>query len=86
MAAWFALCYIVMLTARSEEVDKLIGLAVGADDYPTKLLAGSTRCCAVPAHPPRVGSPRRKGPRMFGALSIDVAGREVHLDGGRRWR
>ncbi|MHB1474993.1 MAG: winged helix-turn-helix domain-containing protein [Dermatophilaceae bacterium] len=77
-----------MLTARSEEVDKLIGLAVGADDYPTKLfsprelLARIPRCCAVPAPPPRVGSPRRKGTRMFGALSIDVAGSEVHLDGG----
>src|SRR3546814_14739411 len=29
-------CYILMLTARSEELDKLIGLSVGADDYMTK--------------------------------------------------
>gem|GEM_PF-6890630 len=92
MAAWLALCYFVMLTALSEEVDKLIGLTVGADDYPTKPFSppsywpGSTRCCAVPAMPPRLGSPRRKGPRMFGALSTAVAAREVHLDGGRRWR
>ncbi len=28
--------YVLMLTARSEEVDKLIGLSVGADDYLTK--------------------------------------------------
>jgi DNA-binding response OmpR family regulator len=28
--------YVIMLTARSEEVDKLIGLSVGADDYVTK--------------------------------------------------
>jgi DNA-binding response OmpR family regulator len=32
----FSDAYVVMLTARSEEVDKLIGLAVGADDYLTK--------------------------------------------------
>ena len=32
----FSDAYIVMLTAKSEEVDKLIGLAVGADDYLTK--------------------------------------------------
>ena len=81
-----------MLTARSEEVDKLIGLAVGADDYPTKLFSPHELLARIhamlrrPAPPPRVGSPRRKGPRMFGALSIDVAGHEVHLDGGRRWR
>ena len=28
--------YVIMLTARAEEVDKLVGLAVGADDYMTK--------------------------------------------------
>jgi DNA-binding response OmpR family regulator len=32
----FSDAYVVMLTARSEEVDTLIGLAVGADDYLTK--------------------------------------------------
>ena len=32
----FSDAYVVMLTAKSEEVDKLIGLAVGADDYLTK--------------------------------------------------
>lgn len=32
----FSDCYILMLTARAEEVDTLIGLSVGADDYMTK--------------------------------------------------
>ena len=32
----FSSCYILMLTARADEVDMLIGLAVGADDYVTK--------------------------------------------------
>jgi DNA-binding response OmpR family regulator len=32
----FSDAYLIMLTARAEEVDKLIGLAVGADDYMTK--------------------------------------------------
>ncbi|MDR2347693.1 MAG: response regulator transcription factor [Bifidobacteriaceae bacterium] len=32
----FTDAYVIMLTARAEEVDKLIGLAVGADDYMTK--------------------------------------------------
>ena len=32
----FTDAYVVMLTARAEEVDKLVGLSVGADDYLTK--------------------------------------------------
>jgi len=32
----FSDAYVLMLTARSEEIDKLVGLAVGADDYLTK--------------------------------------------------
>src|SRR5690625_1981982 len=32
----FSDCYIIMLTARVEETDKLVGLSVGADDYLTK--------------------------------------------------
>ena len=32
----FSEAYVLMLTARAEEIDKLIGLAVGADDYLTK--------------------------------------------------
>jgi len=32
----FSDCYIVMVTARSDEVDTLVGLSVGADDYVTK--------------------------------------------------
>src|ERR1035437_7158880 len=32
----FSDCYIIMLTARTEEIDKLIGLSVGGGDYLTK--------------------------------------------------
>src|SRR5205814_3240086 len=32
----FSDAYVLMLTARAEEIDKLVGLAVGADDYVTK--------------------------------------------------
>lgn len=32
----FSDCYVLMLTARDDEVDKLVGLSVGADDYMTK--------------------------------------------------
>lgn len=81
----FSDCYILMLTARAEEIDTLIGLSVGADDYMTKPF--STRELIA-----RIGvmlrRPRSTGPQdaaheplRFGALSIDMLGREVHLDG-----
>ncbi|TNU72999.1 response regulator transcription factor [Miniimonas arenae] len=81
----FSDCYILMLTARAEEIDTLIGLSVGADDYMTKPF--STRELIA-----RVGVMMRR-PRtapaaaalaerlVFGGLSIDQSGREVHLDG-----
>ena len=49
----FSDAYVVMLTARAEEIDTLIGLSVGADDYLTKpfspreLVARVRQCCAA---------------------------------------
>jgi DNA-binding response OmpR family regulator len=84
----FSDCYIVMLTARNEEIDKLIGLSVGADDYLTKpfspreLLARIHAMLRRPRASTAGGNPLLEAPpRVFGALSVDVAGREVHLDG-----
>jgi len=83
----FSDCYVVMLTARSEEVDKLIGLSVGADDYLTKPFSPReliARIRAMLRRPRRTSATARRGeepPRVFGALTIDVAGREVFLDG-----
>ena len=84
----FSDCYIVMLTARTEEIDKLIGLSVGADDYLTKpfspreLLARIQAVLRRPRASTSRGQPVQEAPpRVFGALSIDVAAREAHLDG-----
>jgi DNA-binding response OmpR family regulator len=84
----FSDCYIIMLTARTEEIDKLIGLSVGADDYLTKpfspreLLARIHAMLRRPRTSAAHGGPVQEAPaRVFGALTIDVAGREVHLDG-----
>jgi len=85
----FSDCYIVMLTARTEEIDKLIGLSVGADDYLTKpfspreLLARIQAMLRRPRASTSTGQPAQEAPpRVFGALSIDVAGREAHVEGG----
>ncbi|MGW5193388.1 response regulator [Kribbella sp. NPDC004138] len=82
----FSDCYIVMLTARSEEVDKLIGLSVGADDYMTKpfspreLIARVRVMLRRPRRTTGSADPAEEPPRVFGALSIDVAAREVTLE------
>ena len=76
----FSDCYIVMLTARTEEIDKLIGLSVGADDYLTKPFSPRELVARIHAmlRRPRLSANRQHSqeapPRVFGALSIDVAG------------
>ena len=84
----FSDCYIIMLTARTEEIDKLIGLSVGADDYLTKPFSPRELLARVHAMLRRPRASTTGGvaaeeapPRVFGALSVDVAGREVHRNG-----
>jgi DNA-binding response OmpR family regulator len=81
----FSDCYILMLTARGDEVDKLIGLSVGADDYLTKPFSNRelvARVQAVLRRPRRVPAAASaeidiEPLREFGELRIDPAGREV---------
>jgi DNA-binding response OmpR family regulator len=83
----FTDCYIVMLTARTEEVDKLIGLGVGADDYLTKPfspreLVARVRVMLRRPRTTGAGVPHvEEPPRTFGPLAIDVAAREASVDG-----
>src|SRR5690625_1160632 len=79
----FSDCYIIMLTARVEEVDKLIGLSVGADDYVTKPFSPRelvARVRAMLRRPRQDTGPHGAG-ASFGPLSIDVLGREAFSDG-----
>ncbi len=82
----FSDAYVVMLTARDTEMDTIVGLSVGADDYVTKPFSPRelvARIRAMLRRPRTVGAPPQdvQPARVFGALSIDVAGREVFLDG-----
>ncbi len=78
--------YVIMLTARAEETDKIVGLAVGADDYLTKPFSPRELVARVKAALRRI----RYGPGgseptalQFQRLRIDLAGRQVWADGQR---
>ncbi|MDT0164043.1 response regulator transcription factor [Actinotalea sp. AC32] len=83
----FSDCYVVMLTARAEEVDTLIGLSVGADDYMTKpfspreLMARVAALMRRPRRAPTVGAAAVPAAQVLevGDLRIDVDARDVHL-------
>lgn len=82
----FSNAYVIMLTARDEEIDKLIGLSVGADDYLTKPFSPRELVARVRVmlRRPRgtTGAPAdARDVRSFGALEIDTKAREVHVDG-----
>ncbi len=87
---------IVMLTAKSDEIDKVVGLEVGADDYVTKPFGRRELLARVRALLRRVDYPAADDHRpsdqvqevrpvnrelVAGPLSIDLAGRRVNCRG-----
>ena len=78
----FSDVYVILVTARAEEVDKLVGLGVGADDYVTKPFSAREVAARVKAvlRRDRNGSGRAHE-LQFDGLSIDEAGREVRREG-----
>ncbi len=70
---------VIMLTARTEEVDKLVGLELGADDYMTKPfspreLAARVRAVLRRSNPQEPATPDRS---VVGALVVDGAAHEA---------
>jgi two-component system phosphate regulon response regulator PhoB len=72
---------IIMATARSEEIDRVVGFEVGADDYVVKPLSVrelTLRIKAVLRR--RESAPQTTAPSSFGRLEIDREGKRVLVD------
>src|SRR5215813_477922 len=74
---------IIMLTARTTEDDKLLGLDLGADDYITKPFSPREVVARVRAVLRRAGETHEKGPAAarFGELMVDFISHTVRLSG-----
>jgi DNA-binding response OmpR family regulator len=72
---------ILMLTARSSEAEKVLGLEVGADDYLTKPFGTSELVARVRALLRRSSAGQPDRVLRFGALTIDPARRDAEREG-----
>ena len=81
----FSDAYIIMLTARDEEVDKILGLSIGADDYlvkpfsPRELIARIRAMLRRPRASTLRNEPNR--PVVVGGLELDIDARVLTVDG-----
>jgi DNA-binding response OmpR family regulator len=75
----FSDAYVLMLTARSEEIDRIVGLSVGADDYLVKPFSPRELVARVKAllRRPRAGMPTATGANLV----VDPARRAVTVRG-----
>jgi two-component system, OmpR family, alkaline phosphatase synthesis response regulator PhoP len=81
----FSDAYVIMLTARTEEIDKVVGLSVGADDYVTKPFSPRELVARIRAmlRRPRMRSTASSSvddspaPRALGDLVLDEARHEI---------
>ncbi|MDD2857198.1 MAG: response regulator transcription factor [Candidatus Nanopelagicales bacterium] len=81
----FSDAYIIMLTARDEEVDKILGLTMGADDYlvkpfsPRELIARARAMLRRPRTSPAMSAPQE--PLTMPGLVLDLQARSTAVDG-----
>jgi len=82
----FAQTPVLMLTAKGDPMDRIVGLEIGADDYlpkpfePRELLA-RVRAVLRRHQPGNEASPNSKEPLKFGSLQIDRDARTVSVHG-----
>jgi DNA-binding response OmpR family regulator len=76
---------VILLTARAEEVDRILGLELGADDYVVKPFSARELAARVRSVLRRTQAPAPADAAVldFGRLRIEPLTREVHVDGRR---
>ena len=73
---------IIMLTARGEEIDEVVGLEAGADDYMAKPVRPRVLLARLRMHLRRVTPTDEAGkPIVVGAMIVDPSRRTVEIDG-----
>jgi two-component system phosphate regulon response regulator PhoB len=73
---------IIFLTARGDDVDQIVGLSLGADDYVTKPFSVKVLLARVEALLRRAGEPAAGGgPLRLGPIAVDPDTHEVKVDG-----
>jgi len=72
---------VIMLTARVEEIDKLLGLELGADDYITKPFSPRELTARIKAVLRRASSRMDKGGLVLGPLNLDMPRYEASING-----
>jgi DNA-binding response OmpR family regulator len=73
---------VIMLTARGEEADRIVGLELGADDYVTKPFSPRELAARVRTVLRRTQPSEARGEHLsFDGLELDAGTREVHRDG-----
>ena len=77
----FSDCYILMLTARGSEEDKITGLATGADDYITKPFSIRELVTRVRAVLRRPRTTTMAAPITTGELAVDIGAHDVRVNG-----
>lgn len=72
---------VIMLSARSEEYDKLFAFELGVDDYVTKPFSPKEVMARIHAVTKRRERNKTRDTYVFEGLEIDIAGRNVYVDG-----
>lgn len=71
---------IIMVTARGEEIDRVVGFELGADDYVTKPFSVRELLLRIRAVLKRVEQPQETGELSFGVLRVDPSGHRAWVD------